>query len=101
MKKEKITIKDYKRKPQLIIDADHPHFESVKTSMMPDEFREKMGEISNVDSEVIEDQINDYYKQLETPYDDTFQGIVFPFRLLVPMDIIINWKHIEKDYVLY
>ena len=90
MKKEKITIKDSKRKPQLIIDEDHPHFESVKSSMMPDEFREKMGEISNLDSEVIEEQINNYYKQLEHPYDDTFKEVVFPLRPLVPMAIIIN-----------
>lgn len=90
MKKEKIIIKDSKRKPQLVIDSDHPHFESVKKTMMPDEFREKMSEISNLGSKVIENLINDYYKQLEHPYDDTFKDVVFPLRPLAPMGIMIN-----------
>lgn len=90
MKKEKIIIKDSKRKPQLVIDSDHPHFESVKKTMMPDEYRKKMGEISNLGSEFIEDSINYYYKQIENPYDDTFKEVVIPLMPLVPMSIIID-----------
>lgn len=66
MEKEKITIKDSKRNPQLVIDSDHPFFTYIKNTIMPDEYRKK----SNGCNKTIEEQIKKYYEIIENPYID-------------------------------
>ena len=67
MGKEKIIIQDSKRNPQMVIMKDHPFFEQIKRSMMPDEYRIKQREISNLDESLIEESINDYYESIQNP----------------------------------
>lgn len=99
MEKEKIIIRDKRRNPQLEIYSDHPLFEQIKNSMMPDDYREEMDKISNVDDDFREDIIKSYYQAIEDPYHgltltdcdeislSQFPAIMFP---LTPMGLWIN-----------
>lgn len=90
MEKEKTIIRDQRRSPELEIDSDHPYFKEIKNSLMPDDYRAGMDRISNIEDDVREEIIKDYYKQIENPYDETFHEVVIPFFPLTPIDLWIN-----------
>lgn len=90
MEKEKIIIKDKKRNPQMVIYPDHPYYNEIKNNIMPDEYRAKMKEISNIKASRIEEDIREYYEQIENPYDEVLTGVVNPFMPLILGVLWIN-----------
>lgn len=89
-KEEKIVIKDKKRNPQMVIYPNHPYYNEIKNNIMPDEYRAKMKEISNIKSSRIEEDIREYYEQIENPYDEILEGVVNPFMPLILVSLRIN-----------
>lgn len=89
-KEEKIVIKDKKRNPQMVIYPDHPYYNEIKNNIMPDEYRAKMKEISNICISVIEEDIREYYEQIENPYDEVLKDVVNPFMPLIIVGLITN-----------
>lgn len=89
-KEEKIVIKDKLRNPQMVIYPDHPYYNEIKNNIMPDEYRAKMEEISNVCASIIEADIREYYEQIENPYDEILEGVVNPFMPLILGGLWIN-----------
>lgn len=90
MEKEKIIIKDTNRNPQMVIYSDHPYYHEIKNSIMPDEYRAEMKKVSNVSETIINEDIEEYYEQIENPYDDVLKGVVNPFMPLIIVGLMIN-----------
>ncbi|PKK40390.1 hypothetical protein ABB02_00376 [Clostridiaceae bacterium JG1575] len=94
MEKEKITIRDKRKNPQMVIDEDHPYFQAVKTGMMPDDYRKEMDETSNLDDEFREEAIGEYYKQIESPRCVYIKELdlkqILPMFPLIPVGIMID-----------
>lgn len=89
-KEEKIVIKDKLRNPQMVIYPDHPYYNEIKNNIMPDEYRAKMKEISNICTSIIEEDIREYYEQIENPYNEFLEGVVNPFMPLILGGLWIN-----------
>lgn len=90
MEKQKITIKDRKMNPQKVVYENHPFFNEIKNSLMPDDFREEMSKISNLSEADLEEIISTYYERIEVPYinDGVLKGILCPFYELEPVAIM-------------
>ena len=88
---EKIIIRDSKKNPQVVVDKNYPFFEDIKNSLMPDDYRNKMDEISNLKDEIKESEIKSYYESIENPYID-FLGdkSLGKLYILEPIDLMIN-----------
>lgn len=99
MEKEKIVIKDSKRKKQLVVFQDHPFFNNIKNSLMPDEYRSKMKRMTNVEDGIIEELIASYYEQIEMPNvvienengdSKVVKDVYLPFKPLVVYGTMVN-----------
>ena len=90
----KIKIKDSKKEKEKEIYEDHPFFQKIKVSMMPNEYRKQMHEISNVDDEVIEDEIKSYYESIETAENNKDNSFNVFFEL-IPVEI---WEYKLPDF---
>lgn len=66
MERKKITIKDSRKKPMKVVYDNHPFFNDIANSLMPDEFREIQKKSTNLDDlSFIEEDIKRYYEQIE------------------------------------
>ena len=74
----------------MVIYPDHPYYNEIKNNIMPDDYRAKMKEISNIKASRIEEIIKNYYRRIENPYDEITKSIVLSFVPLVLVSLRIN-----------
>lgn len=65
MEKQKIIIRDKKKKHPVVVYSDHPYYEEIKSTIMPDEYRDTMHKISDLPDDIIEDYVKLYYELIE------------------------------------
>ncbi|MDO4595316.1 MAG: hypothetical protein Q4B52_08060 [Tissierellia bacterium] len=93
---KKIKIKDSKIENEKVIYENHPFFEKIRSSMMPNEYRKQMHEISNVGDQFIEDEIKLYYESIEA-VENKKTNSMYIFYELEPIEI---WEYILPDFDL-
>lgn len=89
MEKEKILIRDSEKQPQMVVESDHPLYEEIKNTLMPDDYRKIMKEQSNLRSYRIEETIRFYYESIEEAEEKPDEAFLFE---LIPQAIFIDYS---------